>query len=153
MKYHRVGEIASTMERAKQDVPIRFSKQIYWIGCTQNNLISVKHKEVHTYLFLLGETWTSQTKFKGYTCNNRFIKILKFNSQSKSLNKYLYLRIITKINIYLIEKLGQVGHTSRRFCKKLSEQNEIREKEKSSNVKSILCIKLKLNQGFFWEDI
>lgn len=29
MKFDRSGEIASTMERAKQDVPIRFSKQIY----------------------------------------------------------------------------------------------------------------------------
>lgn len=51
-------------------------------------LISEKHKEVHTYLFLLWETWTSQTKFKGYSCNNRFIQFLKFNSQSKWLNKY-----------------------------------------------------------------
>lgn len=51
-------------------------------------LISEKHKEVHTYLFLLWETWTSQTKFKGYTYNNRFIQFLKFNSQSKWLNKY-----------------------------------------------------------------
>lgn len=85
-----VGEIASTMERAKQDVPILFTKQIYWTGCTvlKTILISEKHKEVHTYLFLLWETWTSQTKFKGYTSNNRFMQFLKFNSQSKWLNKY-----------------------------------------------------------------